>query len=332
MGIRLAPLALIALFLLSGCSSKATTDTITGAVDDLQLEATATTGVIRGVVVDEGIRPLAGVLLTATSQGSSFTANSTSTGSFGFQGLPPGTYFVKAHKLGFRDTQVSTEVHAGVSDPHPLKVLLSLDSTYVKPYASATVFKGFIECGVVTPGVGIAVCSIPNGTTCGNDPVPCSANVTSDNFSMFIAVDGGVPLWIQHELVWDATQAAGNQFSLVARTATAEGFQGGSYEKDLPDQPTGESPLLAVVNTTTIKEYDIGRNGTGLAPAVFTGGVEGTGSQVCAPDTPATNPFCAFDTGVTLEQDFTMYTHVFYGFLPPEGYRFSNDGEPVPPQ
>lgn len=345
---QLPAIALVLLSLLAGCSGKAAPEgTQTGT--EPPLVATATTGIIRGVVVDEGIRPLAGVQLTAASQAHTATTNSTSTGSFGFAGLPPGTYLVKAHKAGFKDNQVSTEVRAGVSDPQPVKLLLSLDATYVRPYAASIVFKGFIECGLVTPGVGVAVCSIPNGTTCGLDPVPCSGNVTSDNFNLFIPVDGGVPQWIQHELVWEATQAAGDQFSLAARTATAEGFRGGSYEEDLPDQPTGPSPLLAVVNTTTIVEYDIGRNGTGLAPAVFTGGVPGTGDQVCNPmevhvpyvaDAPVVGEvgnttvrkFCLFNTGATLEQDFTLYTHVFYGFRPPEGYRFTADGEPVPPQ
>ncbi|MEA3202654.1 MAG: Carboxypeptidase regulatory-like domain [Thermoplasmata archaeon] len=338
---RSLPAILLLLLLavsLGGCSSKAAAPTPATA-GDLDLQATATTGVIRGVVVDEAIRPLAGAAVTATAQGHTLATNSTASGSFGFQGLPPGTYIVKAHKAGFKDVQTSAEVKAGVGDPAPVKVTLGTDTSFVRPYAVGFVFRGFIDCGVTTPAVGIAVCSIPNGPTCGADPVPCTGNVTADNFAAFVPVDGGVPLWIQHELVWKATQTAGDQFTIAARTGTAAQFKSNNYERDLPDQPTGTSPLLAVVNTTTIQKFDIGRNGTGLEPAIFTGGVPGTGDQVCEPVVvPAPEPvgpfggFCLFDTGATLEQDFTLYTHIFYGFTPPAGYRFTADGEPTPPQ
>ena len=329
-GPRALGFACVVALLLAGCSAKpAPTATLQDAapVPEQDLKATATTGVIRGVVVDEGVRPLAGVTLSLMSEGKTMATNSTATGGFGFQGLKPGTYFVKAHKLSYHDQQVSAEVKAGDSTPAITKIGMAADTSFVKPYAVSTVFKGFMDCGLTTPAVGIAVCSVPNGPTCGNDPVPCTGNVTSDHFATFIPVDGGVPQWIQHELVWKATQSAGEQFSLTARTATQAHFSSGSYDKDLPDQPLGISPLLAQVNTTTIHKYDIGRNGTGLAPAVFAGGVPGTGDQVCVP-----GQFCLFDTGVTLEQDFTMYTHIWYGFTPPAGYRFTNDGEPKPPE
>ncbi|HUR64280.1 MAG TPA: carboxypeptidase regulatory-like domain-containing protein [Candidatus Thermoplasmatota archaeon] len=334
--LQLAALVAVSLVLLSGCSSKATPQAATGveqAAGDLTLKATATTGVIRGVVVDEAIRPIAGALVTATAQGHTYTTNSTTSGAFGFQGLAPGVYLVKAHKAGFRDTQTTTDVKAGESEPAIVKVALPVDTTFVRPYAVGVVFKGFIDCGITTPALGLAVCSVPNEATCGIDPaVPCSGNVTADNFNQFIPVDGGVPAWVQHELVWKPTQAAGDQFSLTARTATAEHFHSGSYDKNLPNQPRGKSPLLYTANASVIAKFDIGRNNTGLAPAVFPGGIEGTGDQVCPPATPATRSFCMFDTGVTLEQDFTLYTHIFYGFTPPEGYRFTTDGEPRPPQ
>jgi hypothetical protein len=344
-----ALLVLLAASALAGCSGKAAAPSSGQPGADLGLQATSTTGVIRGVVVDDAIRPLAGVAVTATAQGRTATTNTTAAGAFGFQGLAPGTYFVKAHKAGFHDAQTSTEVKAGVSDPAPVKVTLATDTAFVRPYVTAFVFKGFIDCGLTTPAVGVAVCSIPNGPTCGMDPVPCTGNVTADKFATFVPVDGGVPLWIQHELVWKATQSAGDQFTLAARTGTAAQFRSNNYQADLPDQPRGTSPLLAVVNTTTIQKFDIGRNGTGLEPAIFTGGIPGTGDQVCEPvkqyvphvvtlpvvgevGNTTVGGFCLFDTGVTLEQDFTLYTHIFYGFVPNPGYRFTADGDPTPPQ
>src|SRR5687767_10257567 len=64
--------------------------------DELELEATATTGVIRGIVVDEAIRPVAGAEVGTTLPDGAGARNTTSAddGAFGFDGLPPGTYFL----------------------------------------------------------------------------------------------------------------------------------------------------------------------------------------------------------------------------------------------
>jgi hypothetical protein len=35
--------------------------------------------------------------------------------------------------------------------------------------------------------------------------------------------------------------------------------------------------------------------------------------------------------GIVLEQRVTVYTHVFYGHLPPPGWTFSSDGTPPSP-
>jgi hypothetical protein len=52
--------------------------------------------------------------------------------------------------------------------------------------------------------------------------------------------------------------------------------------------------------------------------------------------TPTPDPvlgaiYCTkYGVGATLEQKFSHYTHVFYGYTPTPGWRFTS-GDPVPP-
>ncbi|MEA3165368.1 MAG: Carboxypeptidase regulatory-like domain [Thermoplasmata archaeon] len=310
-----APLAaLLTAFLFAGCTSSSPPAADEAPVDfeALDLEATATTGLIRGLVVDSAIRPVAGATVSLRMTPPQ-TATTTGEGAFGFDGLEAGTYFLTVHKPGFIDVQQSTEVVAGVSEPALVKVLLAVDGAFIAPYFEVFVLDGFIECGVTTPVVAGAVCSF--GEIAG------LYNLTNDRFGQFIAV-ANVPMWLQHELVWDATQNTGNMLNLAARTATAEQYDGGSYEAGIAGK-AGTSPVVIQVNATRIEEREVGLNGTGLAPAVFAGGMEGT--NPCSPPVP-----CLFATGATIEQKFSLYTILFYGYTPPVDWRFSS-GDPVPP-
>jgi hypothetical protein len=321
---------------LAGCASGGGKDKTDGEdpTAGLGLEATETTGIIRGVVVDARIVPLPGAVVTIATIARNATSNED--GGFGFDGLEPGTYFLNVAKAGFKDVQQSVDVVAGKDDPPIVRVLLEVDQTYVSPYYEAYTLDGFIQCGMTTSVVAYAACSQPNGCNPGFGVCATNDTYTQDHFNQFIAV-ANVPTWIQHEVVWDATQSTGNMLNLAMRTGTIDQWNDGGYGADIGGDIIGTSPLVGIINTTYIQQLadrddpiEIGVNGTGLAPAVFTGGMEGT--QVCFPDTPATNPICSFATGAAVNQKFTMYTHIFYGYAPPEGWHFSESGTvPLPP-
>src|SRR5687767_9017090 len=87
---------LMAATLLSGCTGgggkPAQTTGPAADFEDLDLKATETTGLIRGLVVDEAIRPVAGADVgTTLPDGSARNTTSAADGAFGFDGLPPGT-------------------------------------------------------------------------------------------------------------------------------------------------------------------------------------------------------------------------------------------------
>src|SRR5688572_666453 len=87
------------------------------------LEATPTTGILRGVVVDAAIRPLAGVRITVPQpDGTERNATTPEDGGFAFDGLAPGAYVVHARRLGYLDASVSTNVTAGVAEPEAVRL------------------------------------------------------------------------------------------------------------------------------------------------------------------------------------------------------------------
>lgn len=312
---RLLAASLVVLAL-SGCSSKGTPEPEpVGDFSGLELAATATTGVIRGIVVDEAIRPIAGATLALSGEAGPKQTLSADDGVFGFDGLPAGTYFVQASKPGFATVQVSADVAAGVAEPDIVKVLLTADPA-TRPYVETYTFEGYLECGVTTPPVGVALCFAAGDTL--ND----NTQITYDLARR--------PAWVQTEMVWESTQQLGGELALLYS------WDGGcgllcDHEVD------GTSPLLLQANQTVIDTIGLG-NGTGLYIRVFNSDLDETDMGLDAVCTPVPDPvlgniWCLGNgVGLTLEQRFNHYTHVFYGFTPPEDWRFTSGvAVPQPP-
>ncbi|MEA3135906.1 MAG: hypothetical protein QOC71_187 [Thermoplasmata archaeon] len=302
--------------LLAGCTSKGADngDEPVADFNDLGLQATASTGIIRGIVVDDAIRPIAGanVLLTPGDK----TTLSTDAGTFGFDALEPGTYFLRVEKAGYNATQTSTDVVAGVAEPAIVKVLLAVNPA-TRPYVEVYQFEGYLECGVTTPPVGVALCFV------GGDTLNDNTQITYDLTRR--------PAWVQTEMVWESTQQLGDELALMYS------YSGGcglfcDHEVD------GTSPLLLQANQTVIDTIGLG-NGTGLYIRVFNSDLDETDAgldDVCTPvpDPVLGNIWCLGNGwGLTLEQKFNHYTHVFYGYTPPADWRFSSGQDvPQPPQ
>jgi hypothetical protein len=323
----LVALALVAC-LVSGCSSKAAD---TPPTADLGLHATPTTGVIRGLVVDAAIRPLAGahVVLPAAGAAKERATTTTGQGLFGFEGVDPGSHFLRISRLGYADVQQSVQVEAGNSAPPLLKVQLAAVPG-AAPYVQSFKFNGFLECALSV----VALCSAFNGPTCGaNLPMvgelPCTGNVTNDHFASTVPVEKP-PQLIQSEMVWQTTTAASNQLWLWHSRASSKD---GSYNGSCNCWAQGRSPLLMVTNETGAngEKYGVQNN---LFLRVFTGSIDGTrdplNPEQCYPGPPVGDVYCG-GVGYSVEQGFTIYTHVFYGYLPPPGWRFSQQPDVPPP-
>ena len=308
-------LGVAALLLLAGCSDDGTGEP-EADFTALELTATETVGVIRGLVVDEAIRPVAGAEVAAKGpDGATASTTTNGEGLFGFE-VAPGTWFLSVSRAGYLPAQASADVVAGVAEPPVTKVLLAVDVENL-PYVEAYVFDGYLECGVTTPPVGVAVCFAAGSLLNDNTQVtyPYSGNAT----------------WMQTEMVWESTQALGDELALMYSYSAGCGLYC-DHEVD------GTSPLLLQANETMTQAIMDGSDG-GLYIRVFNSDLDETDpglDSVCTPvpDPVLGNTWClANGVGLTIEQRFAHYTHIFYGYSPDPAWRFtSGDPVPSPPQ
>ena len=343
---------------LSGCASKGKgpkDQPGSANFSDLGLQATATTGIIRGIVVDDAIRPLANASVgTTLADGTARNTTSAPDGAFGFANLPPGTYFLKVSKRGFIGAQASADVVAGVAEPPIVKVLLKADPSTL-PYVTQLQYDAFIACSFTLAIVSFAACGLV-------------ADQTNNAFLVDYAADKP-PNWIQTEAIWSSTQALGNELGLSI-TDFHKGPQIGV------NGTAGPSPIYITVNQSTAAHFEYGTNntitirlfsselsGTDVVPeedvhAVWKSTLYGPVNSTGAPElyqanvvdhdptglltNPFDNPDCVkypvlFNAcfgvggvGMALQQKVTVFTQIFYGYTPTPGWRFSS-GEPVPP-
>ena len=309
------PLAVLALALaaplLAGCTagSDGVAPTTSGPPP---LAATATTGVIRGVVVDEAIRPLANATVTARGPGGEDrTAVTGPDGFFGFTNLVPGGWFVLAHKRAYTDVQQNTEVQAGVPDPPVVKLQVTLIPGQV-PFVNTMTVDAFIEC--IVPGAN--VCTIANVYPCVF--LGYCDNVTDDtSFILFyepLVSLQRVPDWFQTELVWQTTQSVSD--GLGVRFSAHEPADGTGID-ERRGSVGGRSPLTITLNQTTATTWETGTK-KGVSFEIFGW-------------TEALSPLGS--AGFVLNQRVSFYFNVFYGYTPPDGWTFAKDGTvPPPPQ
>lgn len=121
--------AVAALVALAGCS-----DGASPPVDDVEPPSEGK-GSIYGVVVDGTITPLSNV--TITLQGMDQKARSDHDGTFKFQDLEPGSYFMVASGKGITPVQTSAEVKAGEVEKVKVQVALIPEG---EPYHRSNIF------------------------------------------------------------------------------------------------------------------------------------------------------------------------------------------------
>lgn len=297
--------------LLSGCATK--TPTATTAADTTTRIANPST--VHGVVVDGAIRPLAGALVSLRDGEATRATNTSADGRFQFASVTLGAHALKVQLKGFQDAQITFEVDSAVATAEQ-RIILAPDASFKKPYVQQYKFQGLIECGGVVdipppaPGgyAALAACDLPNEVT--------GQKLTDDKFMTLESVDGGAPAWVQCEVVWESTSPLGNSFLVymdeLNRTGAGSGGKGSATSAKFTELTNahGTSPLVAHLSG---KEVDRLGRGFDLQVRVF-------------PWYEDPKPI-----GVTYEQAFTVYTDIFYGFTPPDGWTLGKDGAvPVP--
>ncbi len=295
--------------------------------------ATSTTGILRGVVVDEAVRPVAGASVNVTAPGVRYNATTGDDGLFRFTGLAPGTYVVEAGKRFYSPHQTAVVVVADVDEPEAARLQLVFEPRAM-PFAQVYKYEGLLECGSNVAHV----CSNVNIATwivvCANTGV-CVGNVTSDRSLFFQAVDPN-PTFLQAELAWDSTQPVGAEMSFYiggGNEAELKAGMGATY--NITDGP---SPLMLRISDhegesawcrtqdPPCGERVLSESGIGSERALLVQ-VEG-GPTMKTPLCGTVSPCAA---GVSAKQAFTMYTTVFYGYEPPLDWLFTASGAPPAP-
>lgn len=286
--------------------------------DGYEVESSPDKGIIRGVVVDEAIRPVPQADITLRFLGGDgsdpIEAKTDGNGLFGFGNLEPGAYSILAKRLGYLDAQSSADVQAGVKSPPIVKIILQADPAGL-PTFEVFKYDGFIECGFVAVALRLAVCSTPSIATdilCAEAEV-CPGNLTNDQFIARHVIDPNNLAFVQSEMAWDSTQALGTRMNVVPGHWDPESDEWGDIEGSAVD---GESPITM-------------RFGKGQAGAIEE--VGGFQVRVFSSYPEDTGVGGLWGIGLTLQQEFTIITHAFHGFEPDEAWTFLADGSPRVP-
>lgn len=308
-----------------------------GTADATPEGATETTGVLRGVVVDQAIVPVAGASVNVTGDGVRSNATTGDDGLFRFTGLKPGTYLVQAGKRFHSPHEQAVTVVAAVDEPDLVRVQLVFEPRSL-PFATVYKHEGWHECGFnvvrVCSNVNIATWIVVCGQTGG---AVCIGNVTSDRSVFFQDIDSP-PSFLQAELDWDATTPVGAELAFLIGGGTEEELKGGI---GLPayNYTSGPSPLMLRVSNhegpdawcrnvpdPPCTEDALNNSRIGVERALL--GQVDAGPTVKALPCDLADP-CG--VGWSMQQAFTLYTTVFYGYEPPLDWRFTATGQPPPP-
>ena len=303
---KLVPfLALLAL-LLSGCASEGGDAAPQSEPGDgaPSVEATSTTGGIRGVVVDDRIVPIKDALIKIESSGQNVTTGED--GLFVFSGLDPGTYIIKVSHPLYSSAQTSAEVVAGDAEPKPLKVQL-IRTVFAQPYMQTLQYDGFIVCSanVVLPLLG-GLLSEECGEGVGVPGVGRVGGQGNNNVEYDFYVDGPGLKSMVVEQSWEATSDAGKGlYSPISTDWLCDPFCGGHTFAEIE----GTSPTYRFIDNATLEPLNLTKD---TAVSIFTWA------------SPATTPI-----GVVLNQKYTDYVSLFYFMPAPEGWSFIQ-GSPNP--
>lgn len=196
----------VLLLVLAGCADGPREGPQVAVPESVQnVEVSATKGAIRGIVLDETVKPLAGAAVAVT--GVQEIKTTAADGGFVFGGLEPGDYFLTVSKPGYVAIQSSAQVVAGQAEPPLVKIILTADPTKA-PFVELQNWKAFLQCGA--------------GVPLGGSWNPCLFT-GSDNVRYFAFGAGVLPMFGQAEAVWEGTQPLGNTLWLQFGTQRGVG-------------------------------------------------------------------------------------------------------------
>lgn len=306
----------------AGCASSNGGDSArnNASFNDLPVQVSASTGAIRGVVVDDRIVPVVGAQLGLAGAALNQSSVTDAEGRFAFGNLQPGTYFLTATAPFHKSTQTSVDVVAGEEPP---VTRLQLERLYKQaPYVVQIKQDGFFECSQNGASVWYSSSTCADGVfgPAANLYPPLS-NVTQQNREWHADV---LPGWQEMviEMEWQPT-AQGTSDTMAITLSTYKPTRDGAH-------------WFAHVESTSPMRFqlDVGvehETASGVDPTMVPPEGMPTMSYFVSVGTPsgATCVFFCAPPGLALNQQFSVFLHQFYYGVPPEGWSFLN-GDPLP--
>lgn len=296
---RAVALALALAALVAGCSGPATSSD--AAVNDA-------TQVVRGVVVDDAIRPLADVTLAIPGQPDVPAATTDRDGAFALAGVRPGVVFVLATKEGYLSATVQVPVEATREPPLTQIRLQRLEES--RPFAVLETFRGHVECGAgsaplagLSAGCRVLVGSALYVACTGSGPVPPTGVCLGGTNPYFVSLATGNMTIAQTEVVWEPTVSGMSELLLGSYIVDREGVVVGGAPG-----VSGHSVLVRRLNATFVDEQDLG----------------GTHQLALFVNPGNSGPF-----NVVVQQSYDVFHTSTFLFEPAETWTFARDG-PVP--
>lgn len=272
-------------------------------------------GMVHGVVVDEAVVPVAGAVVRISGGGAAWNTTTDADGGFRLGPLASGAYAVEVHHPDFLPAQALARVQDGERASLRLQVVHRPDAA---AFVQAYQFDGYMECDTTVGS--------PCGTVNWAAGAPVLRHADRTEWPLPRA-----PTWVQAELVWDATQAAGDELRLIVDHVDAEGTRTKLGWTPLNEGP---SPLMLAADRegrpicSAVECQDPPVDMTTwdtLRVVAWVGDVDAT-RPPCAVTDLAGQPCTG--AGVALQQEFTLFAHAFFGLAPEAGWRFVQDGAP----
>jgi hypothetical protein len=303
-----APLAgaLLLAVALAGCTDDAGD---ADAMTDTMTQEALTKGVLRGVVVDEAIRPLADAVVQVKRAGVPVVEVATDAdGNFGVPNLDAGNYSVNATKPGYLGNEVPAVVVGGDNLPPIVQILLQaapVDAAFVWPH----LWNGQVACGTTTQNWCAAINFVSG------------IEISEDNSFLFLFDDymayGRTPDFLQVEFVWEPNSPASNWAYAGFWASTWEEWEDCLCTPNILATVEGSGYILVQVEGSAMAEFDVGfTRGIGVG---MSAGQAGLDAILANPDR----------TTVMVNQPFEAFLHTFYGCLPEPGWQFTLHGDPT---
>ncbi|HUR25840.1 MAG TPA: carboxypeptidase-like regulatory domain-containing protein [Candidatus Thermoplasmatota archaeon] len=258
-------------------------------------------GILAGIVVDPALRPLADAQVSATPPGGeALHATTDLNGSFAFVGVSPGTYAVEATKERHLSAHAIAQVPEGGAGPL-VHLVLEVQADEL-PFVIAVKWEGYIGCAFSYGNL----CSVPaqGGADAIGDQ---SAHLFWDEY----VGQARIPDAVQGEAVWEATLATSEQLQPIYGWSTPDEWRAFQYG-GVFDSVSTASPSFYRVPREDMLKVGLGTD-VGLVVEFYSGDPSGL---------PA---------GLTINQPIRLFLHDFYGYEPPDAWRFVTDGAPPPP-